>query len=93
MANLAKAVLQKVYKFAIRTELCDTNPFLGIERFKSGSHHTWNEVELKQFEEKWKVGTRQRLAYALLLHTGQRVSDVCRMRQQDIVNGKSMSSS
>jgi hypothetical protein len=65
MANLAKAVLQKVYKFAIRTELCDTNPFLGIERFKSGSHHTWNEVELKQFEEKWKVGTRQRLAYAL----------------------------
>jgi len=87
-ANLTKSVLQKVYKFAIREGLCSTNPFLGIEPFKRGSHHTWTEGELKTFETRWKIGTRERLAYALLLHTGQRVSDVAKMRRQDIVDGE-----
>ena len=34
------------------------------------------------------MGTRQRLAYALLLYTGQRVGDVARMRRADIVDGE-----
>jgi hypothetical protein len=69
MANLTKSVLQKVYKFAIRIGWRDDNPFLGIEPFKRGAHHTWTEAELKTFEARWPVGTRQRLAFALLLHT------------------------
>ena len=40
------------------------------------------------FETRWPLGTRQRLAYALLLHTGQRVGDVARMRRSDIVDGE-----
>jgi integrase len=88
MANFSKSILQKVYKFAIRTGLCDTNPFLGIERFKGGEHHTWNEGELKQFEDRWPLGTRERLAYSLLLYTAQRVGDVAKMRRQDITNGE-----
>ena len=88
MANLSKSVLQKLYKFAIRTERCDANPFTDIERFKAGTHHTWSEGELKTFEARWPLGTRQRLAYALLLFTGQRVGDVAKMRRQDIVDGE-----
>jgi integrase len=88
MANLSKSVLQKVFKFAVRTGACDTNPFMGIDRFKGGSHHSWTEGELLQFEKRWPLGTRQRLAFALLLHTGQRVGDVAKMRRQDIVNGE-----
>jgi hypothetical protein len=48
----------------------DDNLFLGIDRFKRGTHHTWTEGELKTFETKWPLGTRQRLAYSLLLYTG-----------------------
>jgi integrase len=88
MANLTKSVLQKVYKVAVREGLCEVNPFIGIEPFKVGSHHTWDEGQLKTFETRWKVGTRQRLAYALLLHTGQRIGDVAKMRRQDIANGE-----
>jgi integrase len=88
MANLSKSVLQKVFKFAVATGLAETNPFLGIKGFKRGTHHTWTEGELRAFEAKWPLGTRQRLAYNLLLHTAQRVGDVCRMRRQDIVNGE-----
>jgi len=45
------------------------------------------DAELDQFESKWRLGTRQRLAYALLLYTGQRVGDVVKMNRADISEG------
>jgi integrase len=88
MANLTKRVLHQVFKFAVREGLVDLNPFTDIDSYKQGTHHTWTEGELRTFEERWPVGTRQRLAYALLLYTGQRVGDVAKMRRQDIQNGE-----
>ena len=46
--------------------------------------HTWTEEEITQFEERWPNGTRERLAFALLLYTGQRGSDVYRMTWADV---------
>jgi integrase len=60
---------------------------LGIDPFKVGEHHTWTDAELRQFEAKWHLGTRQRLAYALLLYTGQRVGDVAKMSRADLADG------
>jgi integrase len=88
MANLTKSVLQKLMKYAIKANWRDDNPIIGIEPFKRGTHHTWNEGELKTFEAKWPLGTRQRLAYALLLYTSQRVGDVAKMNRADIVDGE-----
>lgn len=88
MANLTKSVLQKMMQFAVKEKWRPDNPVFGIERYKSGTHHTWTEGELKTFEARWPLGTRQRLAYALLLYTGQRVGDVARMRRADIVDGE-----
>jgi integrase len=84
MANLTKSVLQKLFKYAVKEGWRDDNPIIGIERFKGGEHHTWTEGELKTFETKWRPGTREHLAYALLLHTGQRVGDVAKMVRSDI---------
>lgn len=84
MANLTKSVLQKLFKFAIKEGWRDDNPMIGVDRFKGGEHHTWTEGELKTFEERWPVGTRQRLAYAFLLYTGQRVEDVAKLTRADI---------
>jgi integrase len=88
MANLTKSVLQKMMKYAVKAKWRPDNPVLGIEAFKRGTHHTWTEGELKTFETRWPLGTRQRLAYALLLYTGQRVGDVAKMRRADIVDGE-----
>lgn len=88
MANLTKSVLQKVMKYAVKTGWRDDNPIIGIEPFKRGTHHTWTEGELKTFEGKWPLGTRQRLAYELLLETGQRVGDVAKMRRPDLVDAE-----
>jgi integrase len=88
MANLTKSVLQKMMKYAVKMKWRADNPVLGIESFKRGTHHTWSEGELKTFEARWPLGTRERLAYELLLETGQRVGDVAKMNRADIVSGE-----
>jgi integrase len=73
--------------FAVKSKRRKDNPMLGIEAFKIGEHHTWTDVELGKFEQKWPLGTRERLAYSLLLYTGQRVGDVAKMTREDIAGG------
>ena len=87
-ANLTRAALSKVMVYAIATGVREDNPFTGLERYRLGTHHTWTEAEIAQFERRWPLGTRERLAFALLLYTTQRGSDVVKMTRNDIVNGK-----
>lgn len=84
MANLTRAVLRKFMTYAGRKT---DNPFTGIGIYKVGTHHTWTDDELRTYEKRWPLGTRERLAYALLLYTDQRGGDVVRMRRQDIRDG------
>lgn len=86
-ANVVRAVLNKIMQYAVNKEWRRDNPITGTERYKIGTHHTWTDEELKKFEDRWPLGTRERLAYALLLYTGQRVGDVIRMTRRDIVDG------
>ena len=51
---------------------------------KSEGYHSWTEGEIEQFERHHPVGSRARLAFALLLYTGQRRSDVVRMGRQHL---------
>jgi integrase len=89
MANLTRAVLQKMLKGAFDRGQIPENPLARkIEAYKVGTHHTWTNAELLQFEARWPLGTRQRLAYALLFYTGQRSGDVVRMSRKDIVAGR-----
>jgi integrase len=87
MANLTRAVLRRIFDFAIEIGLRTDNPFQRVPRYKLGTHHTWTDAELAAFEERWPLGTRERLGYALLLYTGQRVGDVVQMRRADIRRG------
>jgi hypothetical protein len=49
----------------------------GIGRLALGSpFHAWTPDELKQFEAHHKVGTKARLALALMLYLGVRRGDV-----------------
>ena len=66
------------------------NPAREVSYFKSGSEgfHTWTVDEVQQFEERHPIGTKARLALALLLYTGQRRSDVIRFGKQHAKRGK-----
>ena len=63
------------------------DPSFGIKRPKNGEIRSWSDAELQQFEARWPVGTKQRLAFALMLFTGQRRSDVHRMTWADVKDG------
>lgn len=89
MANLTRAVLQKMLRCALERNEIRENPLAKkVTPYKIGAHHTWTDDELEQFEIRWPLGTRQRLAYALLFYTGQRSGDVVRMTRGDVSKGQ-----
>src|SRR5262245_50854634 len=88
MANLTRAVLSKVMAYAIETGIRKDNPFAGLKPYRLGTYHTWTDAEIAQFERRWPLGTRERLAFALLLYTGQRGGDVVKMLRSDVVHGR-----
>jgi integrase len=87
MANVTKSVLHRLLAQAVRLGYRSDNPADEIDSYRGGTHHTWTNGQLAAFEARWPLGTRERLAYALLLHTGQRVGDVAKMRRADISGG------
>jgi integrase len=88
MANLTRAVLSKIIAYAVEVGIRPDNPFAGLKRYRLGTYHTWTDAEIAQFERRWPLGTRERLAFALLLYTGQRGGDVVKMLRSDIVDGR-----
>jgi integrase len=87
-ANLTLKVMRRVFKIAIKRGMRLDNPFAGIETYKLGKHHTWTDAEIAAYETVWPIGTRQRLAFDLLLYTGQRVGDVAAWRRSAVRNGE-----
>lgn len=74
-----------------RGGLVDKDPTLGVKLLKGENDdegfHTWTEEEVERFEQRWPLGTRERLALDLLLYTGFRRGDVVRLGRQHVRNG------
>ena len=81
--------LRGFLQFAVIAGYRQDNPTEGIKptKTRSGEIHSWTEEEIAQFEEKYPLGTRARLAMALFLYTAQRRGDVVRMGPSDIHDG------
>jgi enterobacteria phage integrase len=76
--------IRVLVRFALSLKWIDYDPTVGVKAFRSKEIHTWTDAELEQFERRWAPGTKQRLAYSLLLYTGQRGSDTYLMSHTDI---------
>jgi integrase len=87
MANLTISVLRLLFSFAVENDLRTDNPVRGIKRYSSGEHEAWTDDDLSIYEKKWPIGTRERLAYDLLLYTSQRGGDVVEWKRSDITKG------
>jgi integrase len=83
-ANNWLKVLRYVLDHAIALGMLSANPAASIKKYriKSDGHHTWTEDEIATFQNRHPIDTRPGLALALLLFTGQRRGDVCRMGRQ-----------
>jgi integrase len=77
-------ILRVLIRHAIHVGWLQHDPSVGIKRPKSKEISSWTDDQIEQFESRWPLGTRERLAFALLLYTGQRRSDVHRMTWADV---------
>ena len=71
-------VLRVLLSFAVSQKMRRDNPALGIKLapIKTSGYHSWTEEELRQYEARFPVGSKPRLALDLLLYTAGRRTDV-----------------
>jgi integrase len=81
--------LRSLCLFALKRGWLRADPTANIKlrAIKGDGFHTWTEDEIAQFEANHPIGTKPRLALAMLLYTGQRRSDVVKMGRQHIRDG------
>ena len=96
-ANSRIKAIRAVFKWAARKKghdgkaLISHNSARDVPYLKSNNpsgYHTWTLEEVRQFERRHPIGTKARLALALLLFTGQRRSDITRLGRQHVRDGK-----
>jgi integrase len=92
-ANSRIKAIRAVYRWACgedeknSEEIIPQNVARDISYLKSNNPsgwHTWTVSEVTQFESYYPIGTKARLALALLVFTGQRRSDVIRFGRQNV---------
>ena len=80
--------LRALFDFALTRGLVASNPardpavareMRGVHSRNRDGHKTWRRADIEQFRARWKIGTKQRLAFELAFWTGARVSDLCRL--------------
>jgi integrase len=81
--------LRSLCRFALKRGCLRADPTRDIKlrAIKGDGFHTLTEDEIAQFEAHHPIGTKPRLALALLLYTAQRRSDVVRIGRQHIRDG------
>lgn len=89
-ANNLLRMIRLLIRFAMDEGMRRDDPTVGLKgvRNKSEGFHTWTDEEIAQFEAKHAIGTRARLALALMLYTGQRRSDAVTMGRQHVKDGR-----
>jgi integrase len=88
-ANDRVKAIRQVFKWGVTKGYASSNPAREVSYFKATSEgfHTWTLEEVQQFEERHPIGSKARLALALLLYTGQRRADVIRFGKQHAKHG------
>jgi integrase len=88
-ANNRLKYLSAMFGWAVSRNLMKTNPARDARpfRYPSDGFHSWTLAEVRQFEARHPIGTKARLALALLLFTGARRGDVVLFGRQHIKDG------
>src|SRR6266436_2598109 len=89
-ANALRTSLRALMRHAVEIGLRADDPTRDVRTMltsRGEGYHSWTDAEIAQFERHHPVGSRARLAFALLLYTGQRRSDVVHMGRQHINDG------
>ncbi len=88
-ANDVIKALRGVFRFALDNDIISYNPMRDVPLLKGSSEgfKEWTIFDIEKYEERWPIGTKERLALALLVYTGQRRSDIIVLGRQHEKDG------
>jgi integrase len=88
-ANNFLKTVRALMRHCITHGMCVDDPTREVRgvKVKTDGYRTWSEPDIEAFETAHPIGSRARLALALLLYTAQRRSDVIRMGRQHVRTG------
>jgi integrase len=86
--NFLKA-MRKLFNWAKEAEYVSINPAIDVNFLsaKTEGHAPWTITDVKKYEERWIVGTRERVWMHVLLYTGFRLGDACAVGKQHVKDG------
>jgi integrase len=89
--HMMKAISQ-MFDWALENDVAGVtrNPVRDVKYPKplaTGGHHTWTPDEVRQYEQRHPIGSKARLALALLIYLGLRASDVVRLGKRHVSEG------
>lgn len=89
MARHFVETMRGLFRWAVDAEHVKEDPTrdVKVSKPKTEGHHTWTDEECDQYEAKWALGTRERLAFDIMLYTGFRRGDASRFGRQHVRNG------
>lgn len=81
--------MRGLFRWALDAGHVTSDPTEGIKGKtpRTNGFEVWTEEEAARYEARWPLGTRERLAFDLLVYTGLRRGDVARLGRQHIRNG------
>ena len=87
--NFLKTI-RALFRWALDAEHVDVDPTVNVKPLKQTGDgwHTWTAHEMARFEARWPTGTRERLAYDVLLWTGLRRGDAALLGPKHVHDGE-----
>jgi integrase len=89
-ANTRVKALRALFRWAVEAEEAPHDPTRDVRliRYTEKGYHSWSLEEVRAYEERHPVGTKARLAMAVLLYTTGRREDVVRLGPQHRRDGR-----
>lgn len=84
--------MRGLFKWAVAADHAEQDPTEGltVKRPRTEGFAIWPEEWCTKYEERWPLGTKERVWYELILGTGLRRGDAVRLGRQHVKNGKGM---
>ena len=82
--------MRGLFRWALKARLVKIDPTVGVDnppRLKTDGFAPWTEDDIAAYEQRWPIGTRQRVWLDVLIYTGLRRGDAVRFGRQHIRHG------
>jgi len=89
-ANIRLKALRALFRWAVEADEAPHDPTRDVSKiqYRPTGFHSWSMEEVEAYEKHHSVGTKARLAMAILLYTACRREDAVRLGLQHIRNGR-----